>query len=227
MPPTPTPTPQPVPALTDFRGVRRAPDINAGPDIGGTGHPAINLTGSAGAGGDTWITVYDATPADGAVQNIFGSVGLSTDVLIHSYNNKKGAGLVALFNETTGKAGLSLIVYDSGGSDSLALGTVNKATGQFAALTSVPLAGGISENAWYRLTMDVSVSGGNVTVTGKVFRHATPTDPDSAVGAQVGATLTTTRTRPAGVDATGEVGIVASAFSAAADSSVTNLTIHP
>jgi hypothetical protein len=75
--------------------------------------------------------------------------------------------------------------------------------------------------------MDVAVSGGNVTVTGRVFKHATPTDPDSAIDAQVGATLASTRARPAGVDAAGEVGIVASAFSAAVDSSVANLTIHP
>jgi hypothetical protein len=216
-----------VPPLTDFRGVRRAADISAGLDLGGTGHPAINLSGSAGGSGDTWITVYDATPADDTVQNTFGSVGLSADVLIHAYNNKKGAGLVALFNETAGKAGLALVVYDSGGSDSLALGTVNRTSGLFTALTSVSLPAGISENVWYRLTMDVAVAGGNVTVTGKAFKHVAPADPDSAVGAQVGVTLSSTRARPAGVDAAGEVGIVASAFSAAVDSSVTNLTIHP
>ena len=227
-PPTVTPTPGGVvtPPLTDFRDVRRAADINVGLDLGGTGHAAINLSGMAGGSGDTWITVYDATPQDGTVQNVFGSVGLSADVLIHAFNNKKGAGLLALFNEAAGKSGLALVAYDSGGSDSLALGTVNKATGQFNALTSVPLPAGVSENQWYRLTMDVAVSGANVTITGKLFKHVTPTDPGSAVGAQVGTTLSSTRARPAGVDAVGEVGIVASAFSAAADSSVANLTIR-
>jgi hypothetical protein len=47
-------------AFLEFRDVRRAGDINSGPDLGGTGQPAINFTGSAGAGGDTWITVLDA-----------------------------------------------------------------------------------------------------------------------------------------------------------------------
>ncbi len=227
--PTSTPTPPPVivPSLADFRAVRRPDDITVGPDLGATGHPAINLTGSAGSGGDTWISVYDATPADDAVQNVFGNVGLAADVLVHAYNNKKGAGLLALFNEGAGKAGLALVVFDRGGSDSLALGFVSKATGKFTALTSVSLGSGIVENAWYRLTMDVAVSGANVTVTGRVFRHATPTDPESALGAQVGATLATTKARPSGVDASGEVGIAAAAVSAAADSSVTNLTIHP
>jgi len=239
---TPTPTATPTPSLTatitptptsfspvpaDFRDVRRPADIAVGPDLGGTGHSAINLTGSAPSAGDTWIAVYDATPADDTTQNTFGSVHLAGDVLIHAYNNKKGAGLLALFNEPAGKAGLALVVYDGGGSDSLALGTVSKSSGAFTALTSVSLGSGILENAWYRVTMDVAVSGGNVTVTGKVFQHSDPTDPGSAVAAQVGVTLNTTRALPAGVDPTGEVGVVASAFSAAVDSSVTNLTITP
>ena len=48
------------------------------------------------------------------------------------------------------------------------------------------LGSGIVENAWYRLTMDVAVTGGNVTVSGKVFRHSDPADPGSALAAQVG-----------------------------------------
>jgi hypothetical protein len=71
------------------------------------------------------------------------------------------------------------------------------------------------------------VSGGSVTISGKVFRHSDPADPDSALAAQVGSALNTTRALPAGVDATGEVGVVASAFSAAVDSSVTNVSITP
>lgn len=198
-----------------------------GPDLGGTGHAAINLTGSAAAAGDSWIAVYDATPADETAQNSFGSVHLAGDVLLHLYNNKKGAGLLALFNEAAGKTGLALVVYDSGGSDSLVLGTVSKASGAFTALTTVSLGSGIVENTWYRLTMDVSVSGGNVTISGKVFRHSDPTDPGSALAAQVGTTLNTTRALPAGVDPAGEVGVVASAFSATVDSSITNVTITP
>src|SRR5262249_18135523 len=45
-----------------FRDVRRAGDINAGVDLGGTGHSALNFTGSAGSAGDTWLTMYDETP---------------------------------------------------------------------------------------------------------------------------------------------------------------------
>jgi hypothetical protein len=227
---TPTPTAKIVitPPLTDFRDVRRPPDINVGLDLGGTGHTAMNFTGSTGSGGDTWITVYDATPADDTVKNTFGSLPfLSADVLIHRFNNKKGAGLLALFNEGTGQKGLALVIYDNGNTDSLALGTVNKATGTFTVLATVSLGNGIAEDAWYRLTMDVAVSGPNVAVTGKVFRHTTATDPNSPVDGQVGGTLTFSGPRPAGVEATGEVGIVAQATSAVVDSSVTNFVIDP
>jgi hypothetical protein len=202
-------------------------DIAPGSDLGGTGHTAMNFTGTAAGGGDTWLTVYDTTPADDTVKDLFGNVGLTADVLIHVYNNKKGAGLLALFNEDATKKGLALAVDDSGNSDALTLGTVNKATGTFTALKTVSLGGAILENAWYRLTMDVAVSGSNVTVTGKLFQHATPSDPNSALGAQIGSTLTFSGPRPAGVDAAGEIGMAASAFGAMVDSSVANFTIHP
>src|SRR5262245_53665300 len=47
-----------------FRDVFRGDEISAGPDKGGTGHPALNFTGGAGAGGGTWGTVLDCTPLD-------------------------------------------------------------------------------------------------------------------------------------------------------------------
>jgi hypothetical protein len=187
----------------------------------------MNFTGSTGSSGDTWITVYDTTPADDTVINTFGSVLLNADVLIHRFNNKKGAGLLALFNEGAGQKSLALVVYDAGNTDTLALGTVEKATGQLTPLATVPLAAGIAEDAWYRLTLGVAVSGGSVTVTGTVFRHTIPADPNSPLGAQVGGTLTFAGPLPAGVEPVGEVGMVASAFSAFVDSSITNFVIDP
>jgi len=206
--------------------VRRAADIAAGADLGGTGQNAMNFTGTGPSSGDTWITVYDATPADGSVQNTFGSVQLSADVLIHTYNNRKSAGLLALFNEGAGQKGLALMLYDSGNSDSLALGTVDQASAAFTSLATASLGGNVVENTWYRVTMDVSVSGGTVTVAGTVYRHATPTDPSSPLGTQVGV-LNFNGALPAGVAAAGEVGMTASAYATAVDSSVANFTIAP
>jgi hypothetical protein len=214
---------------SDFRDVRRASEINCGPDLGGTGHAATNFTGSTGSAGDTWITVYDTTPADNTVQNTFGSVSLSADVLIHRFNNKKGAGLLALYNEGLGKKGLALIVYDNGNTDSLVLATVDQA-GRLTPLKTVALDAGIAENKWYRVTMGVVVSDGSVTVTADVKKHTDPLSADSAVDGPVWATtpLTYSATLASlGLDATGEVGIIASAISAVVDTSVANFTITP
>jgi hypothetical protein len=207
-----------------FRDIRREFQINFGPDFGGTYHDSVNFSGSAGAAGDTWITAYDTSRLDPASQDIFGSVSLTADVLIHAFNNAKGAGLLALYNEALGKKGLALIVIDNGSTDRLVLSTVNQA-GQLVTLKTVAMGSGIAENVWYRLTMDVVVSGGNVTVTGEVFAHSSTTDPDSSLGAQVGATLAFSGPLPAGVDPAGEIGIIASAVSAAVDTSVTNFNI--
>ena len=219
------------PALTDFRDVRRDPDINPGFDLGGTSHLAMNFTGASAAAGDTWITVYDATPSNNTIQNTYGSILLDADVLIHSFNNKKGAGLLALFNEGLNQKGLALVIYDSGNSDTLVLGTMSQANGTFTPLTTVSLGANITNNVWYHLTMNVVVSGGTVTLTGKVFRHATPTDPNSALTTQVGGTLNFFGSLGVGtltgVSSPGEVGDVAAGSAATVDSSVANFTIDP
>ena len=145
------------PPLTDFRDVRRPNDITIGPDLGGTGHQALNFTGSAGAAGDTWITVYDPAPNPPPVT--FGSVHLSADVLIHPFNNKKGAGLLALYNEAASTKGLALTLYSAGNTDTLVLATVDQA-GKLVTLKTVNLGAAIAENVWYRVSMEVTVDGG-------------------------------------------------------------------
>jgi hypothetical protein len=218
------------PDLTDFRSVRRAANIGVGPDLGGTGHTAINFTGSAGAAGDTWITVYDESPGSPDQTSFTGSINLSADVLVHRHNNAKGAGLLALYNEATGKKGLALIVYNNGNSDNLTLATLNHQNGKLAVLKKIPLGATIGQDQWYRVSLDVAVSGLAVTVTGTVHRHADPSDPGSALGSQVDGSLVFSGTLGAGalagVDDTGEAGIVAAATNAIVDSSVTNFSIN-
>jgi len=213
----------PVCGVFPFTAVRRAADINVGDDLGGTGHTALNFMGSAGAGGDTWIAAYNPTSPS---PTTFGNVSLSADVLIHQHNNAKGAGLLSLFNQATGKKGLAVIVYDAGASDSIAVATVDQA-GKLVTLSSAGLGSGIQTNTWYHVTMDVVVNGAAVSITGKVFKHKVPTDPNSEVDGQVGGAVTFSGPRPVGVDATGEVGILTSAFSALTDSSVVNFSVAP
>ena len=160
------------------------------------------------------------------MQNTFGSISLSADVIIRPFSDRKRRGFAGALQRGAGKEGpFALVIYDAGNTDTLVLGTVSKASGAFTVLQTVALASKIKECAWHRLTMEVDVDGG-VTVAGNVFSHVTPTNPNSAVDGLVG-TLAFTGSLPAGVDTTGEVGIVGSAISAVIDSSVTNFTIAP
>src|SRR5262245_28494395 len=210
-----------------FTDVRRGSDINDDNalDLGGTGHTALNFTGGAGPAGDTWLTKF--TPNGGTL--ICGDlVTVEADVLIHTYNNTKGAGLAALLNFAPGDKGLALILYDQGNSDALQLATIDPATGQLTKLKSVSLGAGIAENAWYHVLLNAfDVGGGDVRVFGQVSRHLTPTDPNSPIGAPVGPTLEFQGSRSAlGLEFSGETGIVASAFSTNVNSSVTNWQVE-
>jgi hypothetical protein len=209
----------------NFRDVRRGNDINPGTEPPNS-HPALKFTGTVGAAGDTWITVLDEVPGTPAEDTVFTDLCLvmSADIIIHTFNNSKGVGLLALFNEDTGDKGLALVVLDQGNSDRLALMTVDKA-GNRAVLTSVPLGGGIQENAWYSLNVSIEGTKAAIQVEGSVLRHETPTDPDSPLAGPVGAPLTFSGPLPAGVDAIGEVGLVAVAVSAVVNSSVTNFSV--
>ena len=84
-----------LPRRPDPRGGRIAP----GTDLAGSGHTALNITGSAGAGGATWLTVVDQAPGDVFQDNIYGSEFLCADILIQRFNNTKGAGVVTFFNQ--------------------------------------------------------------------------------------------------------------------------------
>jgi CARDB len=157
-------------------------------------------------------------------------ISLSADVLIHRFNNKKGAGLLALFNEGAGQKGLVLILYDAGNTDGFVLATVDQA-GKLKTLLSqiIPLPTlpppAILEKVWYRMIMDVTVSGDDLTVRGRAFRHMDPHDPDSAIEIQPIGTLSTPTPlslAALGLQGSGEVGIVASAINAVVDSSVAN-----
>ena len=212
-----------------FRELLRGSDIIDGTDLGNTGHTALNFTGSTVAGASTWLTVYDATPTVADEGPTFGAETLCADVLIQPYNNAKGAGVVALMNEGAGNKGLGLFISDAGSTDTLILSTVDgdlAQKGKLTTVTSVSLQGGITEKAWYRVVMIVNPAG-TPKVTGKVFAHATATDPNSALGPQVGSTLTYSGALPAGVTSPGENGIMASAISSVVNSSVTNFTNDP
>jgi hypothetical protein len=117
-----------------------------------------------------------------------------------------------------------LFVIDAGNSDVLRFVTVEP-TGQTTTL-SVPLGAAITECAWYRVRMSLDTPDGrSVAVTGHVFRHSAPRDPNSALAAEIGPGVRTTVPFPDGFSlGSGSFGVAATAASAVVDSSVVNFT---
>jgi hypothetical protein len=208
-----------------FRDLRGGTEITADQDLGGTGYTSLNVKGASGSTPTTWLTVYDATPASPAAGPPVGVQTLCADVQIVPFNNIKGAGVVALLNEDQGQKGLALVLYEAGNTDTLFLATVDPAKkGKLKTLASVPLQDGINRKKnWYRLIMTVDPA--IPKVTGKVFRHSTPTNPNSALGDQIGPTVKyRPAALPAGVTSPGKHGILASSINAVLNVSVTNVS---
>ena len=212
-----------------FRDVQRGGGITPGMDLGLGRHTSLNITGSAGSGGATWLTIVDQVPGgpegDNA-DNKYGSEFVCADILIQRFDNTKGAGVVALLNEGVDKRGLALILYNAGNTDRLVLATVEghpAQAGKLAIVKSLPLGGAIQENAWYRVQLTVMVDG-PPQIMGQVFKHADGTDPNSAIS-QVGTTLVyTPASLPTGVDTLGQNAIIGSAVGAVVNASVTNFS---
>jgi hypothetical protein len=156
-----------------FRDVVRGGGIEAGTDFGGTGHTSLNISGSGGPAGRTWVTVVDQDPDTPDADNVYKSSTVCADVLIQRFNNRKGAGVVQLYNEDEssrpgltcisspgGCNGLAMIITSAGNTDLLTLGTIaGDANGIFTPITSVALGSQVGENRWYRVVMGVDVSG--------------------------------------------------------------------
>ena len=213
-----------------FRDVLNGSVINQGNDLGSTGHTALNFTGSdnnaATAGRNT---LYDTNVTDGLPTLFSGNISMSADILTHQFNNSKGAGLEFLFNEGTGKQGMSLSLWNAGNTDlnTLQLVTQTGETRPVASLSTVSLGSGIAQDNWYRLLVDLTFTDAtHFTVTGQVFSHTTGTDPNSALGAQVGTTLTYSDVLSTTLLNPYEIGLVARGDSAVVDTSVTNFSFQ-
>ena len=210
----------------DFTDVRRGSQINGGgPDLGKTSHTALNFTGGAGPAGDTWLTKW--TPG-GAPAHFNGrcGIGVAASILIHPFNNRKGAGLVALLNDANpGDKGLAVILYDNGNTDAIQLATIDPFTGKVIPLKTLPVIAPIQENAWYvvlmELTVDLAYEGHSLMVEATVLSLQDPRDPNSDFERPIGFLRFQTPLEDIGLQPAGQVGVMASAINAVADSSVT------
>jgi len=211
----------------DFTDVRRGAQINGGAsDLGGTLHTALNFTGGAGPTGDTWLTKWTPGGAPGIFNGRCSTV-VAANVLIHSFNNRKGAGLVGLLNdENPGDKGLALTVYDNGNTDAIQLATVDPFTGRLTPLKTFPLFARITENAWYLMAMaikvDLAFEGHKLKVDALLFRLQDPSEPLSDPAEFIGGFRFNAPLESVGVQTAGQVGVMAAALNGVVDSSVTN-----
>ena len=112
-------------------------------------------------------------------------------ILTHPFDNRKGAGLVALLNDSNpGDKGLALVLYDNGNTDAMQLATIDPFTGKLTPLKTMPLSARIKENDWYvvfmDLTVDLAFEGDTLTADVTVLSLLDPTDPNSDFERPVG-----------------------------------------
>jgi hypothetical protein len=203
----------------NFVEVRRGSEISPGPDPG-TGHCAVNFTGSTSAVGDTWLTRSNAGSF-----NAFRGTCMQADILINKFNNAKGGGLVALLQTDPGGKGLFLLLIDNGNTDRLTLNTIDPNNGKIVQLATVPLGSGIVENAWYRLNLVLTARGvdDSLSVGATVRSHTDPSNPDSDPDGQIGTALVFNGSlNDVGLEQEGFVGMAAWAKSAVVTTSMTN-----
>lgn len=181
-------------------------------------YTALNFTGPAVSGGQNYLAIYDTTPGDGtATRNLFnasgGGIQISADVLFIKHN--ASGGVVALYNE--GQDGLALLANNADGNnhDIPTLSLVWQSAGSNIVLTSLNLpADSFVTGEWYRVTMNLTVTGDSFTVNGSFMDHADASNPNSALGSLIGS-LTFTgsllNSDPSSLILTnpGEVGVIA------------------
>jgi hypothetical protein len=199
-----------------FTDIRRGAEINDD-----YANCSLNFTGFANNASDMWITLL-REPCCGIAN--FGSVEIEANIVIHTFNNRKGIGLVALYNDST-KRGLFLGVFDNGNTDGLTLMTFDSSTGQATAVKNVPLGSKILENTEYNVELQVVVTGGTALhVHGSVHPAASETEDctgdDNCL--EFDGLLS-----DLGLSYKGEIGIAAQAKLAVVDSSVLSFEWAP
>lgn len=151
-------------------------------------YSALNFTGPSPSGGETYLTVYDTTAADGAAtRNLFDAtwgLHLEGDFLFTKHN--VAGGLFSLYSEGQDALAFLLQNVEGGNPDDtrVSLAWTYGGTGIDLASVVLPKFTFVNEE-WYRLSMDVDVDGDTWTVDGRVFRHTDATNPFSALGAEV------------------------------------------
>jgi hypothetical protein len=181
-------------------------------------YTALNFTGPSISGGQSYLSIYDTTPQDGtATRNVFdasvpGGIEFSADVLFTTHSSS--GGILALYGE--GQDGLALLAHNGNGNntDNARLDLVWQSNGAGMVLQNADMpALSFTSLNWYRIVMDLSVTGDTYTVNGSFYKHTDGSDPNSALGTQLALlTLSGSLSNPGnGLDLKnpGEVGLMA------------------
>ena len=151
-------------------------------------YTALNFTGPSVSGGQSYLSVYDTTPADGtATKDLFDAqsgITINADVLFVKHS--VSGGVVALYNE--GQDGLALLASNADGNNpdvpKLSLIWQSAGTGITLTSTSLPF-GTFVPLDWYRVSLNLTVTGDTWSATGSFYNHQTGTDPTSALGSLI------------------------------------------
>ena len=140
---------------------------------------ALNFTGNSPAAGQSYMSIYDTTPGNIAPTDLFDAaqgLTVSADVLFARSGHSVSGGVVAMYNE--GQDALALLAHQGGGNnpDHARLDLIFQSAGEGTQLASINLPGLTSfvNGEWYRVTMDLSVSGDTWTMNGTIQDHVTP-----------------------------------------------------
>ncbi|MGH7131804.1 MAG: hypothetical protein ACREJO_07670 [Phycisphaerales bacterium] len=156
-------------------------------------YTALNFTGNSPSGGQSYMAVYDTTPGDIAPTNLFDASGaggllVAADVLFAHPGHSVSGGVVAMYNE--GQDALALVAHQGGGNnpDHATLELVFQSHGGLGTqLNTIALPGltAFLPGEWYRVQMQLNVSGDAWTMVGTILRHTIPGDPTSPLGATI------------------------------------------
>ena len=149
-------------------------------------YTALNFTGNSPAAGQSYLSIYDETPGDVLPTNLFDAtngITVSADVLFAHPGHSVSAGVVAMYNE--GQDALALLAHQGGGNnpDHARLDLIFQSAAQGTQLASINLPGLTSfvNGEWYKVTMDLTVSGDTWNMTGKIQDHVDPSNPNRAL----------------------------------------------
>lgn len=205
-------------------------DIRRGPDINMTDGPCtLNFTGSIGSAGDMWITM---SGAPGAALPTHQCWGISANVLIKRFDNRKAIGFVTNYDEAA-KTGIFFGLYDAGNTDAISIHTFDGATGQLKTqLATKSLGSFVKENTWYLLELDTCENGVDQGEYTMEFSVKDPADPNDQGDCEASLDIPPKPAKcarfvgplPAGITASGAAGIAGQAKNAFVDSQVRDIS---